>query len=154
MVHCHKFAWSQGLLTLLELVYSAVWSHSYTGGQGYTRVAHSLGQQLCHPCLLQTIIVSFRFSTTNCFRYWYWSSCNVPYASRWCSLAIYVRDCTLNLTLKRPVNLWAVRVHMSIHASGETVISRTPLWVSSHAGVNCRLRFYCVNYSKPWKKKY
>ena len=52
MVHCHKFrafCWSE---------YSVVWS--YSGGQGHTRVAH-WDDSLVN---MQTIIVSFRFSTT------------------------------------------------------------------------------------------
>ena len=134
MVHCHKFrafCWSE---------YSVVWS--YTGGQGHTRVAHWDNSLVIHA----TIIVSFRFSTTNCFRYWYWVAIATYRASRWCNLAI--RDCTLNLPLKWPVNLSAVSTWAFIGWNCNLRDSTLGI----QPGVNCHPHFYCVNYSKPWKK--
>ena len=128
----------QGLL--LEQVLCCVVLHQWTGAyQG-----RPLGQQPCHPC--KTIIVSFRFSTTNCFSYWYWVA--TYRASRWCNLAI--RDCTLNLTLKWPVNLWAVFTWAFIGWNCNLRDSTLDI----QPGVNCHPHFYCVNYSRPWKIKY
>ena len=93
---------------------------------------------------MQTIIVSFWLSTTNCFRYWYWVA--TYRASRWCNLAI--RDCTLNMTLKRPVNLWAVFTWAFIGWN----YNLRDCTLSIQSGVNCHPHFYCLNYSKPWNK--
>ena len=93
---------------------------------------------------MQTIIVLFRFSTINCFRYWY-RAATYP-ASRWCNLAI--QDCTLNWTLKRPVNLWAIFTWAFI----EWNCSLRDSTLGIQPGINCHPHFYCVNYSKPWKK--
>ena len=95
---------------------------------------------------MQTIIVSFRFSTTNCFRYWYWAA--TYRASGWCDLAI--RDCPLNLTLKRPVNLSAV---FTWAFTGWNCNLRDST-LGIQTGVHCHPHFHCVNYSNPWKKKY
>ena len=86
---------------------------------------------------MQTIIVSFRFSTTNCFRYWYWVA--TYRVSRWCNLAI--QDCTLNLTLKRPVNLWAVFTWAFI--GWNCNLRDSTLGIQQ--GVNCHPHFYCLS---------
>ena len=83
---------------------------------------------------MQTIIVSFRFSTTNCFRYWYRVA--TYRASRWCNLATW--DCTLNLTLKRPVNLWAVFTWVFIGWNCNLRDSTLGI----QPGVNCYPHFY------------
>ena len=93
---------------------------------------------------MPTIIVSFQFSTTNYFRYWYWVA--MYHASRWCNLAI--RDCTLNLTLKWSINLWAVFTWAFIGWNCNLRDSTLGI----EPGVNCHPHFHCVNYSKPWKK--
>ena len=67
-------------------------------------------------------------------------------ASKWCSLAIW--HCTLNLTLKQPVNLWAVFTWAFIGWNCNLRDSTLGI----QPGVNCHPDFYCVNYSKPWKK--
>ena len=93
---------------------------------------------------MQTIIVLFRFSTTNCFRYWYWVA--MYRASRWCNLATW--DCTLNLTLKWPINLWAVFTWAFI--GWNCKLRNSTLGIQP--GINCHPHFYCVNYSKQWKQ--
>ena len=109
----------QGLL--LEWVLCCVVLHQWTGAyQG-----RPLGQQPCHPC--KTIIVSFRFSTTNCFRYWYWVATH--HASRWCNLAIR----GLQPEFDTEVGGKTFELSSHEHSSGETVISGTPHRVSSQA---------------------
>ena len=131
---CHKFrafCWSE---------YSVAWS--YTSGQG--QIPGSPTGTTALSCM-QAIIFSFRFSRTNCFRYWYWVATYREF--RWCNHAI--RDCTLTLTLKRPVNLWAVFTWAFIGWNSNLRDSTLGI----QPGVNCHPHFYRVKYSKPRKKK-
>ena len=59
-----------------------------------------------------------------------------------------IRDCTLNLTLKWPVNPWAVFTWEFIGWNCNLRDSTLAI----QPGVNSHPHFYCVNYSKPWKK--
>ena len=61
---------------------------------------------------------------------------------------ISIWDCTLNLTLKWPVNLWAVFTWAFIERNCNLRDSTLGI----QPGVNCHPHFYCVNYSKPWIK--
>ena len=135
MVHCHKsraFCWSKQAYSVVVVLHQ--WTGAYQG--------RPLGQQPCHPCkpLLS------RFGSAQQTASGIGELQCTHHASRWCNLAI--RDCTLNLTLKRPINLWAVFIWAFIGWNCNLRDST----LSIQPGVNCHPHFHCVNYSKPWKK--